>query len=64
MKIFATGLMISVISIFINVASQVFLKTIVGEILDVVFFFSLAFSVVVIAFGFLLEPKKENEQPN
>ncbi|MHA1720859.1 MAG: hypothetical protein ACTSWX_02530 [Promethearchaeota archaeon] len=64
MKIFATGLIISVISIFINVASQVFSKTIVGGILDVVFFFSLAFSVVVIAFGFLLEPKKENEQLN
>ena len=58
MKIFAAGLILSVISIFINVASQIFSDSIAGEILDVVFFFSLACSVVVIAFGFLLEPKK------
>lgn len=61
MKIFAAGLILSVISIFINVASQIFSDSIAGEILDVVFFFSLACSVVVIAFGFLLERKKEIE---
>ena len=61
MKIFAIGLILSVISIFINVASQIFSDSTAGEILDVVFFFSLACSVVVIAFGFLLEPKNENE---
>ena len=61
MKIFAFGMILSVISIFINVASQIFSDSTAGEILDVVFFFSLACSVVVIAFGFLLEPKKESE---
>ncbi len=61
MKIFAIGVILSVVSIFINVASQIFSDSTAGEILDVVFFFSLACSVVVIAFGFLLEPKKENE---
>ncbi|QEE15526.1 hypothetical protein DSAG12_01352 [Promethearchaeum syntrophicum] len=61
MKIFATGLMLSVISIFINIFSQIFSGSNAGEILDVIFFFSLACSVVVIAFGFLLEPKKEAE---
>ena len=61
MKIFAFGLILSVISIIINVISQIYSDSIAGEILDVVFFFSLACSVVVIAFGFLLEPKNENE---
>jgi len=61
MKIFAIGLILSVLSILINVASQIFSDSTAGEILDVIFFFSLACSVVVIAFGFLLEPKKRNE---
>ena len=60
MKIFAIGLILSVLSIFINVASQIFSDSTAGEILDVIFFFSLACSVVVIAFGFLFDPKKEN----
>ncbi len=61
MKIFAIGIILSVISILINVVSQIFSDSTAGAILDVVFFFSLACSVVVIAFGFLLEPKKEKE---